>query len=218
MIIAIDGPAGAGKSTLAKGLAKALDFQLVETGALYRAVGVLAREQGVDLNDEPALTSIAESLDMRFVYVQDVNQVWLGDREVTALLRSEQAGQDASKISVYRNVRTALLDTQRTLASARSSVLEGRDIGTVVCPHADVKFFVSASPEVRAERRAKELKARGETAVYQDILRDIQDRDHRDATRTVAPLVPADDAIRIDTSTRGIDAILAQMLGHIDAA
>lgn len=217
MIIAIDGPAGAGKSTLAKRLAQKLKLQLVETGALYRAVGVLAKEEGVGLEPKniPALTRIAEELHIRFAYQDGVNHVWIHDRDVTAILRSQQAGQDASKLSVYPAVRTALLDKQRDLANAEPSVLEGRDIGTVVCPHAAVKFFVSAAPEVRAERRVKELEERGESASYQDILRDILARDERDATRDVAPLIPAKDAEHIDTGTRGVEAILAQMLGVI---
>lgn len=217
MIIAIDGPAGAGKSTLARRIAQELDLQLVETGALYRAVGLCARKQGVGLhpNDMAELVTIAENLSLHFVYKNGTNQVWMDGDNVTDRLRTQQAGQDASKLSVYPEVRAALLDQQRNLAHARSSVLEGRDIGTVVCPHADVKFFVSASPEVRAKRRLRELKSRGNTADYQTILREIIDRDLRDSTRTVAPLVPASDAIVIDTGDREVEEIVSHMLARI---
>lgn len=217
MIIAIDGPAGAGKSTLAKRIAQTLNLQLVETGALYRAVGLLAKEQGVGLavDDAPSLAEIAENLQIHFQYQDGVNHVFVNDRDVTTRLRTQEAGQHASQLSAYPQVRAALLGQQRTLADQHPSVLEGRDIGTVVCPHATYKFFVTASPEVRAKRRVIELESRGESGDYDTILRQIVERDLRDSTRDIAPLIPAEDAIHIDTGTRGVEEILSTMLAHI---
>lgn len=217
MIIAIDGPAGAGKSTLAKRIAKTLDVQLIETGALYRAVGWLARCNDIPIDNVAQLTEIAADLELRFVYQNDTNHVWYNDRDITHALRTQQAGQDASKLSVYPAVREALLEQQRRLAHAQDSVLEGRDIGTVVCPHADVKFFVTASPEIRAQRRLIELEKKGESGDYDTILREIIERDTRDTHRKIAPLIAAHDAVPIDASERTIDDILAQMLDVIAA-
>lgn len=212
MIIAIDGPAGAGKSTLAKRIAQTLDLQLIETGALYRSVALLARENDVALDDCARLEDLANTLTLRFESTNGGNLVWLAERNITSDLRAQQVEKDASVISSYPGVRNALLEQQRALADARDSVLEGRDIGTVVCPNADVKFFVSASAEVRAERRTKELNNRGISVDYASVLQGIVDRDIRDTTREVAPLIPAADAIAIETSDRGIEAVLEQML------
>lgn len=212
MIIAIDGPAGAGKSTLAKRIAQELNLQLIETGALYRAVALLAQENDIALDDYARLEEVARTLTLRFESTNGGNLVWLDDRDITSNLRAQPVEKHASVISSYPGVRSALLEQQRTLANARDSVLEGRDIGTVVCPHADVKFFVSASAKVRAERRTEELKRRGISADYESVLQAIVERDERDSTREVAPLEPAADAIPIETSDRSIDEVLAQMI------
>ena len=211
MIVALDGPAGAGKSTVAKMVAERLGFQLVETGALYRAVGLLARERGVALHDASALASIADSLALRFEHRNGMNAVYVGEREVTEALRTEQAGADASIVSALPEVRAALLDLQRTLAAACDSVLEGRDIGTVVCPDAALKFYITASPEVRAKRRVQELHAKGVEADYSDVLSDIIARDDRDMNRAIAPLRPAEDATYIDSSAQPIEVVYAQV-------
>lgn len=216
MIVAIDGPAGAGKSTLAKRIAQELDLQLIETGALYRSVALLAHEKGIAIDDYSGLEDLANSITLRFESTNRGNLVWLADRNITSELRTQHIEKVASVVSSYPGVRTALLEQQRNLAHARDSVLEGRDIGTVVCPDADVKFFVTASAKVRAERRTQELKSQGVSADYSSVLDAIMERDIRDSTREVAPLEPASDSITIETSDRGIEAVLQQMLQIID--
>lgn len=215
MIVALDGPAGAGKSTLAKRVSSELGFQLVETGALYRAVGLLAREQGVSLDNAAGLEALATDLPLRFVFEGGCNHVWLGDRDVTELLRTEQAGADASVVSSVPEVRAALLSLQRELAAASDSVLEGRDIGTVVCPSAEVKFYITASPEMRATRRVAELLSKSVVADYEQVLSDIIERDERDMNREIAPLRPADDAIYLDTTERPIEDVFALVRDEI---
>lgn len=212
MIIAIDGPAGAGKSTLAKRISQELNLQLIETGALYRAVALLAQENDIPIDDYAGIEDVARTLTLRFESTNGGNVVWLEDRNITSDLRAQSVEKHASVLSSYPGVRRALLEQQRTLANARDSVLEGRDIGTVVCPNADVKFFVSASAKVRAERRTKELISQGISADYETVLQGIVERDERDSTREVAPLEPANDAIPIETSDRSIDEVLQQML------
>lgn len=218
MIVALDGPAGAGKSTLAKMVSQELGFQLVETGALYRAVGLIAREQGVPFEAPDALGRIAAELPLRFAFEGGRNRAYLGDRDVTDALRTEQAGADASIVSALPEVRNALLSLQRELAGARDSVLEGRDIGTVVCPQAEVKFYITASPEIRAKRRVDELQAQGIAADPDVVLQDIIARDDRDMNRDVAPLRPAEDAVYIDTTHKPIDAVFEQLRAQIEAA
>lgn len=215
MIVALDGPAGAGKSTVAKMVSERLGFQLVETGALYRAVGLLARERGVALDDAEALATIADTLALRFEHRDGRNAVFVGDRELTEALRTEQAGADASIVSAVPEVRAALLELQRSLADACDSVLEGRDIGTVVCPQAELKFYITASPEVRAERRVQELRGKGVEADFSEVLADIIARDDRDMNRPIAPLRPAEDATYIDSSARPIEEVFAEVEAKI---
>lgn len=218
MIVALDGPAGAGKSTVARLLAQRLGFQLVETGALYRAVGMLAREQGVSFDDVEGLEAIAAALRLRFAFIEDRNRVYLGETDITDALRAEQTASDASVVGAIPAVRAALLDVQRELAASQDSVMEGRDIGTVVCPGAEVKVFVTASPEVRAQRRVAELQARGEAADLPTVLGDILDRDERDSSREVAPLRPADDAVYLDTSGRSIEEVVRSLVQLVEDA
>ncbi len=206
MIIAIDGPAAAGKGTLARGLAAKLRLAHLDTGRIYRAVGLAVLRAGGDPEDEIAAQKAAESLD----------PAELGDPE----LGSDRAGGAASKVAAIPNVRIALLAFQRQFAEhppgpVRGAVLDGRDIGTVVCPNADVKLFVSASAEARATRRHKELMGRGEASIYARVLADIEERDLRDSKRAVAPLVPAADAILIDTTIMDAERALAAALEHI---
>lgn len=218
MIVALDGPAGVGKSTVARELARRLDFQLIETGAIYRAVGLLAREQGIALDDAEALEAIARTLPLRYRFEGDRNHVYLGDRDVTDALRTPQASSDASVVSVIPAVRVALLDLQRSLAESRDSIMEGRDIGTVVCPNAEVKVFVSASAEVRAQRRFDELQAEGIETTFDAVLEDQRIRDDRDTNRAVAPLRPADDAHMLDTSDLSIEAVIEQVIAWVSLA
>jgi cytidylate kinase len=219
MMIAIDGPAGAGKSTLATMLAETLGFQLIETGALYRAVGKFAKERGIAWDDEPALAAVAHDLEVRFQFSDGANRTIVNGEDLTAELREEWVSDAASRVSSVQKVRDALLSLQRDLGRASDSVMEGRDIGTVVFPDADAKFFVTAEARERARRRVEQLKEAGE---YEDtsfavVLRDIEERDRRDRERETAPLLKADDAILIDTTELSADQAMDKMLRVIDA-
>jgi cytidylate kinase len=218
MIIAIDGPAGAGKSTIASRVAEQLGFQLIDTGALYRIVALRATERGVDPADGAACAAVARSLQLAFEHVGGKNTLMCDGQAVGEEIRSEAVSQLASKISAHPAVRAALLDVQRRMGAARSSVLEGRDIGTVVCPAAQVKVFMTATDEERARRRTAQLAAKGQPADYDAILRDIRERDARDAGREVAPLVQAADAHVIDTTGLDIDDIVARIVALARAA
>ena len=211
MIITIDGPAASGKGTLARHIAAHVGYAHLDTGKLYRAVGLAVLTAGGDPADPAAATAAARALDP-----QALNPRALDD----PALAGDGVARAASIVAAIPEVRTALLDFQRTFAAqppdgAAGAVLDGRDIGTVVCPAADVKFFVTASAQVRAERRHKELLARGEPSIYARVLADIQERDRRDSTRVVAPLRPAPDAKLIDTSALDAAAVLTTALAHL---
>lgn len=212
MIIAIDGPAGAGKSTIAAEVARRLGFRLIDTGAIYRTVAWLAREQGVPLDDGPALAALAGSVDLEFRLEDGGTALYRDGVRVGDEIRTPENGQAASKVSALPEVRAALLEIQREMGRAHSSVLEGRDIGTVVFPDADVKIFLSASPSERARRRVEQLREKGVAADYDAILREIEERDHRDSTRAIAPLVPAPDAIEIDATAIDIEGVVRAVL------
>ena len=206
MIIAIDGPAGSGKGTLARSLAAHFRFAYLDTGLLYRAVGYAVLAAGQNPDDPDAATRAAEALDPAGLD--------------NPALRGEDTAQAASKVSAIPSVRAALLAFQRRFAQtppnrAPGAVLDGRDVGTVVCPDADVKLFLTASAEVRAERRVKELRGRGLEAIYARVLQDMNERDTRDRARAVAPLTPADDALVLETSTLDADAVFERALRHI---
>ncbi len=208
MIIAIDGPAAAGKGTLAKRLAEHFGLALLDTGLLYRAVGMKLVRAGFDPEDAEAATEAARGLGPADLEAGD--------------LRGDEAAQAASKVAAVPGVRAALLDFQRGFAAAppdgaKGAVLDGRDIGTVVCPDADGKFFINAGVEVRAARRVKELQERGLEAIYARVLDDMKERDARDQGRGVSPLKPAEDAFRIDTSDLDADQVFAAALDHISA-
>ena len=211
LVVAIDGPAGSGKSTAARRLAQRLAYTLLDTGAIYRAVALIARERGVSWDDEAGLAGVAGGLEVRFAFEGDLNRVFLGQREVTAEIRTPEMNEGASKVSRHPAVRAALLDLQRRLAAAGGIVAEGRDVGSVVFPHAGAKFFLSANPEVRARRRYEELRAAGHDASYETVLQDQIERDRRDSTRAVAPLRKAEDALEIDSSALGPDEVVARM-------
>ena len=215
MIIAIDGPSGAGKSTLAKKLAKALDFTYLDTGAMYRALALKILRQGVDLADDMKLVPLVNStaVDLRGDAAE--LQVLLDGINVAAEIRTPAVSQMASKASALKIVRDRMLELQRRLGRQGNVVAEGRDIGTVVFPDAQVKIFLSASAAERARRRFAELQAAGEAVDLEATLREIEERDKRDSERELAPLRKADDAVVIDSSTSTADEVAASVLAEI---
>ena len=198
--VAIDGPAGAGKSTVARRAAAELGFVYVDTGAIYRAVAlaVLARE--VDSANEAAVASLLKDTTVRLQWERGVQHLVLNGADVTDRLRSPEVSDAASRVSAFSAVRRFLLETQREVARQQSVIMDGRDIGTVVLPEAQVKIYLTASAATRAERRCKELREKGLEAHYEDVLRDIEERDYRDMHRALAPLRQAEDAVLLDTS------------------
>ena len=208
IVVTIDGPAGAGKSTVAKMLARRLGYRLLDTGAIYRAVALASRERGVAWTAAAQLGDVARELDIRFDFIGDRNHVYLGDADVTAAIRTPEISQGASQVSAYPAVRAALLDLQRRLGAGGGVVVEGRDTGTVVFPAADAKFFLTASEEERARRRAAELAQTGAAVDVGATLREIQERDQRDASRDVAPMVPAADAVVVDSSGQTLEQVV----------
>lgn len=210
-MVAIDGPAGAGKSTVSKRLTAELGYRLLDTGALYRAVALLGRRRGVDWSDGEALAALAAGLDVAFELEGMVNKVFLAGEDVTQAIRTPEMSEGASVVSALAPVRAALLDLQRRLAGQGGVVAEGRDVGTVVLPQAEAKFFLTASDEVRARRRLDELQAAGIEASLAETLADMKRRDERDATRAAAPLRCAPDAMIVDSSVLTIDEVVAQM-------
>ena len=217
-VVAIDGPAGAGKSSVSKAVAQRLGFALVDTGALYRCIGYAALQAGVAEVDEHALGELAQRAEISFVTEAEHNRVFLGETEVTGLIRTPQVSAMASKVSAQPAVRAALLEQQRRLGRRPpGAVLEGRDIGTVIIPNAEVKFYLEASAEERAKRRVADMQGKGLEVNYHETLADILERDARDMGRAVAPLKPADDAIIMDTTTMTIDQVVAKAIEHIDS-
>lgn len=202
--IAIDGPAGAGKSTIAKLLAKELDYVYVDTGAMYRAITLYMIEHGVDTDSEESVSAACSDISIRIAYEGGTQCVYLNGENVNGRIRTELVSRMTSKVSAIPAVRAKLLDLQRTLAESENVIMDGRDIGTNVLPHADVKIYLTASAHVRALRRFSELKEKGEECVLEDIEKDISERDHRDMNRAVAPLRQADDAVPVDTSDMDI--------------
>ncbi len=216
IVVTIDGPAGAGKSTVAKRLARALGYRLLDTGALYRTLALLARRRTVSWSDETGLAELCRDLDVRFEFDGDHNRVRVNGDDVTAPIRSPEISRGASEVSALPGVRAGLLDLQRRLGAAGGVVVEGRDTGTVVFPDAGAKFFLTASDEVRARRRHDELVAKGADAPSLEAIRSqIRDRDERDSNRAVAPLVRAEDAVLVDSSEMTADEVVAAMLAVV---
>lgn len=206
--IAIDGPAGSGKSTVAKLLANDCHILYLDTGAMYRACALAALRAGIDVADEVQVCELMRDLALSVVYRDGVQHTLLADEDVSALLRSPEVSMAASTISRHPSVRLKMVEKQREIAGKMSCVLDGRDIGTFVLPDADFKFYLTASPEVRAKRRYDEMVARGEQVDFEALKRDIAARDEQDTTRALAPLKKADDAILIDTSDMTVDEVL----------
>jgi cytidylate kinase len=212
LIIAIDGPAGAGKSTLGKSLATALDLLYVDSGAVYRAIGLKAVREGVDLADEPALGRLAHAADVRLEGDPDRLRVVLDGREVTGDIRLPEASNASSVVATIPAVREAVVDKLRLMGRDRGVVMDGRDIGTRVFPDATLKLFLDASAEVRARRRCEEETARGRLVSLAEVQAEIEDRDRRDSERAATPLVKADDALLIETSHLDPATLLERVL------
>ncbi|HSL52997.1 MAG TPA: (d)CMP kinase [Pyrinomonadaceae bacterium] len=215
MIIAIDGPSGSGKSTLGRMLARALKLLYIDTGSMYRAVALAVSEADVDPNDKDAVTALAERIEIDLQGDPDSLSVLLDGRDVTGKIRTESVTEMSSIVSTIPGVRRAMVERQRAI-SRRGAVLNGRDIGTVVFPDADVKFFLTAVPEERAERRFKEDQTTAHSfTTYAETLADMVERDRRDSTRADSPLKVADDAIVLDSTGKSIDEVFAEMISHV---
>ncbi|MFQ7088646.1 MAG: (d)CMP kinase [Dorea sp.] len=210
--IAIDGPAGAGKSTIAKLVAKELGFIYVDTGAMYRGLAVHFLKKGIVPGEVEKIEAACEDAKVELGYENGVQQVYLNGENITSQLREEAVGNVASVSSAVPAVRAKLLDLQRNLAKEKDVVMDGRDIGTNVLPNADVKVYLTASVECRAMRRFKELEEKGEACDFEQIRQDIQERDERDMTREIAPLKQAEDATLIDSSEMGIDDVVKAII------
>lgn len=216
-VICVDGPSGSGKGTLAQRLASHLGFHLLDSGALYRIVGFAALDQGIDWDDEPSVTQIARDLDVTFVTSDlGVRVIYCG-RDVTEPVRSVRGGEGASAVAAIPSVREALLARQRELAVAPGLIADGRDMGTVVFPDAPVKIFLEASAMARAQRRQSQLQLQGEDVSLPRLLEAIEARDTRDRTRSVSPLVPAEDAVIVDSTDLTADAVFERVLSHVVA-
>ena len=227
-IIAIDGPAGSGKSTLARLLAEKLRFTYIDTGAMYRAVALKAHELGIDIEDEDSLKELCSKLNLHFAPPPisprkggrkkvggnqlDSNKIFIDGNDYSEKIRTPFVSRLSSKVSSQKAVRDAMVGLQRLLAAKGSVIMEGRDIGTVVFPDADVKFYIDASPEVRSKRRYEELKEKGENVSLDTIIAEEKVRDQRDSTREHAPLKKADDAVLIDTSNMNLEEVLNVMM------
>ena len=205
--IAIDGPAGAGKSTIAKALAQELGFVYIDTGAMYRTLALACLKKGIDTDDENAVSEAAQSAALDIRYIDGVQHMYLDEEDVSIQIRTEQVSKAASDTSKYQQVRERLVDLQRELSQKYDVVMDGRDIGTVVLPDADLKVFMTASAQVRAQRRYKEYLEKGIEADLGQILKDIEERDYNDSHRENSPLVQAEDAVLLDTSYMNIDEV-----------
>lgn len=207
--VAIDGPSGAGKSSMARRLAADLGYTYVDTGAMYRAIGLYARRAGADTKNADAVAALLPQIQLDIRLQDGAQHILLNGEDVTEAVRAEDIGMAASDVSAHPAVRTFLLDTQRNLAASRDVLMDGRDIGTVVLPNATVKIYLTASADARARRRLAELLEKGKQTDYATVLADIEQRDYQDTHRAVAPLRQAEDAVLVDTSDIGIEESFA---------
>lgn len=211
--VAIDGPSGAGKSTLARRLASELNFLYVDTGAIYRTVALHAQKQGIDYSEQDKIIASLENMKIRMAYGEDgLQRMYLQNEDVTDAIRIHSVSHGASMVAAIPEVRAFLLDYQRRMAQEQNVVMDGRDIGTVVLPDANVKIYLTASAEIRARRRVLELEQRGQTVDFAAILHDVEQRDQQDRNRSIAPLRQAEDAVLLDTSDMDLEESLQAML------
>ena len=222
MIVAIDGPSGAGKSTIAKIVAKTVGFSCLDTGAMFRSIAVLALKKGISLDDDAALGALATENEITFTFDDNeerTQHVFIAGKEVTSAIRTAEVDKAVSPVSAAPSVRAALLEQQRRIGNAGNYVVEGRDIGTTVCPQAEVKIFLTASAEERARRRVSQNEARGIGSVdYEEVLADIIRRDQADSTRAVSPLRQAEDAYLLDSSDLTIDQVVEAICSRVKQA
>ena len=212
--VAIDGPAGAGKSTLARRLAAELGYIYVDTGAMYRAIGLYALRAGKDPKDNAAVDALLPEIELRLAYIAGEQHIYLKDEDVSTAIRTEAAGMAASAVGANPAVRAFLLDLQRSMAKKQDVLMDGRDIGTVVFPDAELKLFMTADTAVRACRRYKELTGKGMSVTMEEVERNIRERDKADMSRAVSPLRQADDAIVLDNSHMSVDVVMAWFMNE----
>ncbi|MEG9499631.1 (d)CMP kinase [Mannheimia indoligenes] len=215
IVITVDGPSGAGKGTLCHVLAEKLGFDFLDSGALYRITALSAVKKGIALDDEEKLAELGRNLNIHFVPANGEISVILDGENVGNQIRTAEAGQNASKVAAFPKVREALLERQRAFSTEKGLIADGRDMGTVVFPNAQIKLFLDASAEERAKRRVKQLQEKGFNANFDEILAEIKERDFRDRNRAVAPLVPAKDALLLDSTYLSIEDVVKQALEHI---
>ena len=203
--IAIDGPSATGKSTLAKALAKELSFIYIDTGAMYRAVGLYNIRKNIDLNNEADVVNTLKDISIDIKYIDKEQRIFLNGEDVSSQIREEKVGMAASIVSTYKKVREVLVELQRSLANVQNVIMDGRDIGTVVLPNASLKIFLTASSEERTKRRYLELKEKGKDVSIEDVAKELKERDRRDTKRANSPLTKAEDAILVDTTNMNIE-------------
>ena len=213
--IAIDGPSGAGKSTIAKELSKILQFIYIDTGAMYRAIGLYTAKKGIAANDRQQVPGLLPEIKLELGFIDGVQHIFLNGEDVSDQIRTEEASKRASDVSAIPEVRAFLLDFQRSFAKTNHVLMDGRDIGTVVLPDADVKIFLTASPEARAQRRYLEQIGKGMNVTYEQVLEGMRVRDLQDSTRASAPLKPAEDSIFVDTTEMGLQESIDHILGIV---
>ncbi|MDP8034312.1 (d)CMP kinase [Pasteurella atlantica] len=218
IVITVDGPSGAGKGTLCYALANQLKFDLLDSGAVYRILALAAVKKNIMFDNEDILAELATGLDIQFIPRNGEVVVILNGEDVGDQIRSAEAGQNASKVAAYPKVRQALLQRQRDFSTEKGLIADGRDMGTVVFPNAQVKLFLDASAEERAKRRVNQLQSKGFNANFDKILAEIKERDDRDRNRAVAPLVPATDALLLDSTNLSIEEVIKQALDYIQKA
>jgi len=215
LVITIDGPAGAGKTTVSKALAERLNYKYIDTGALYRGVAFEAMKKGISSDDDSRLEALFAGLELRFIRNDKGVRLFSGEADISGHIRTPEMSMMASAVSSRPVVRKALLDVQRKMGDEKSAVFEGRDMGTVVFPQADVKFFLTADLKIRASRRHKELEEKKSPQELEAVEKDMKNRDQNDSSREIAPLKPAEDAILIDSTDQSVEEVIDQMMDHI---